>query len=223
MAGVTRCGIKVNEDGKPSEDGSPCVLKKDHEPPHKPRTELKVSDDDLKLMTATIGVVTAPEELTRVKRTRVVEESPLFKLAAQVVQAGHDAWERGGKKKLWEDTPAIAMDCKAELENKLRGEVHRACAAKNWKATFGDTAILTTPKLKDGKPVPLIVKGKPVMKDGQPVFETEPTGIVKLYFNVRDLPPKKEVKTEATPEAKSDAKPDVKPDDVKNDKSKVPA
>jgi hypothetical protein len=191
MAGVVRCGIKVNDEGKPDENGSPCVLKEGHELPHKPRTEIKVSDDDIKQMSATVAVVTAPEELSKVRRTRVVEESPLFKMAAAVTQGAYDAWIRGGKHMKWEDTPAIALDVKAELEGRLRAEIHRACAAAKRKATFGDTAVLTRPVMKDGKPVPVMKGGKPVIENGEPVIESEPTGVVKVFFQVRDLPAKK--------------------------------
>jgi hypothetical protein len=210
MAGVVRCGIKVNDEGKPDENGSPCVLKEGHELPHKPRTELKVSDDDIKQMSATVAVVTAPEELSKVRRTRVVEESPLFKMAAAVTQGAYDAWIRGGKHMKWEDTPAIALDVKAELEGRLRAEIHRACAAAKRKATFGDTAVLTRPVMKDGKPVPVMKNGKPVIENGEPVIESEPTGVVKVFFQVRDLPAKK------TDAAKPEAKPDgTKPDETK--------
>jgi hypothetical protein len=198
MPGVKRCGIKVNPDGTLNPEGKPCALKEGHDLatiPHKPRTAIVIDDNAIKLMSATVAVVTDESQLTEAKRTRTVSDSPLGQLAMAVVKGGHDAWVRGGKHPItaWEKTPTIALDAVADIETKLRGEIHRAAAVQNWKVNFGDSKVLTEPVMKDGKPV---------MKDGQPV--TKPTGLVKMFFQVRDIP------------VKPDAKPDVKADDTKS-------
>jgi hypothetical protein len=207
MAGVARCGVKVTPDGKPDENGKPCSLKEGHDlktAPHKPRTAVKIDDDALKMMSASVTVVTDTEQISEARRTRAVEDSPLTKMAAAVVKGGHDAWERAGKHPLskWEKTPTIAMDALADLETKLRTEIHRAAAAAGWKVNFGETKPLFDVK-------PVVKDGKPVIKDGKPVTESVPNGLVKMFFQVRDLPSKPDAEAKPETEAKPDAKPET--------------
>lgn len=166
MAGVKRCGIKVNPDGSLNEEGRPCALKEGHDlktEPHKPRVVVEVKADDLSLMTGSVSVITETERLSEVRRSRQVDDSPLSQLAKTVVQGAYDAWVRGGKHKKWEDTPAIALNVPAGLESKLRSAVHVAAGADKRRATFGDT--------------------KPVLGE-----DKKPTGVVKVFFQVRDIP-----------------------------------
>ena len=174
MPGVKRCGIKVNADGTLNEEGKSCALKAGHTETHKPRVTVTVSSEDLAAMVGTVSVVTEAERLAEVRRTRSTSDSPLGQLALQVTQGAYDAWVRGGKHLNWTDTPAIALDVPKSLESKLRSEIHAAAAQGKRKVQFGDS--------------------KPIGNDGK---------LVKMFFQVRDLPapkPADEVKADtATP------------------------
>lgn len=166
MPGVKRCGIKVNPDGTLNEEGKPCALKAGHDlatVPHKPRVPVVVSDDDLAAISGSVAVVTESAALSEARRTRSMDDSPLSKMAVKVTQGAYDAWVRGGKKLKWEDTPAIALNVPSGLEDKLRSAIHAACAVAKRRAQFGDS--------------------KPVGDDGK---------MVKIFFQVRDIPAKKD-------------------------------
>jgi hypothetical protein len=162
MPGIKRCGVKVTPDGTPDEaNGKPCALKMGHESPHKPRASVAIDADAVKGLAASVAVVTDTAQISAVRRTRTVADSPLSQLATSVVNGAHEAWVRGGKKTKWEETPTLAIDVPAGLEASVRSMIHRVSASLNRKTTFGDS-----------KPLP-----------GDP-------SKVKMFFQVRDLPVK---------------------------------
>jgi hypothetical protein len=149
MAGVKRCGVKVLPDGKPDEAaGKPCALKQGHDLPHKPRVSVSVSEEAVKALGASIAVVTDTAQISAVRRTRIVADSPLTQLATTVVNGAHEAWIKSGKKMKWEDTPTIAIDVPKDLEPSVRSMIHRVAATLNRKATFGDSKPIPEGKVK---------------------------------------------------------------------------